>query len=103
MPTVGEILRTQRKSRGLELSEVASALCITSGYVCSIEADEFKKLPGVFFYRSFVNQYAAIVGVDWEMLRPGVEALLTPEGPPAPMRQRSPLRAALGIRRRLHA
>jgi cytoskeletal protein RodZ len=103
MPSVGEILRTQRESHGLEVSEVAAALCITSTYVRSIEDDEFEKLPSVFFYKSFVKQYAAMVGVDHDVLRPRVEGLVTPTEPPAPKRERSPLSALLRTRQRLHA
>jgi len=102
MSSVGEILRTQRKNRGFEATQIAAALCITSSYVSSIEDDEFKKLPNVFFYKSFVKQYAALVGVDHDVLRPRVEALVKPEEPPAPKRERSPL-AALRIRQRSHA
>ena len=103
MPSAGEILRTQRTSHGLEVGEIAGALCITSTYVSAIEDDEFGKLPGVFFYKSFVKQYAALVGVDHDILRPGVDALVTPEEPPAPERERLGLGAALRIRQRVHA
>jgi cytoskeletal protein RodZ len=103
MASVGEILRTQRKNQGFEVTEIAAALCITSSYVCSIENDEFKNLPGIFFYKSFVKQYAAIVGVDHDVLRPCVEALVTPEEAPAPRPEDSPRGAAVPIRQRLHA
>jgi cytoskeletal protein RodZ len=103
MSSVGEILRTQRKSQGFEVTEIAAALCITSSYVSSIENDDFKNLPGIFFYKSFVKQYAAIVGVDPEVLRPRVEALVTPQEPPEPTEEDSPQGATLRIRQRLHA
>jgi hypothetical protein len=83
MTSVGEILRTQRKTQGREVDEIAAHLCIVSGYVRSIERDDLKDLPGVFFYKSFVKQYAAAVGLDYTQLQSGVEALTALEEPPA--------------------
>jgi transcriptional regulator with XRE-family HTH domain len=83
MTSVGEILRTQRKNQGCEVDEIAAKLCITSSYVSSIERDDLKTLPGVFFYKSFVKQYAATVGLDYAPLRSLVEALVALEPAPA--------------------
>ena len=82
MPSVGEILRTQRKTQGREVTEIAETLCVIPSYVSSIEQDDLKSLPGTFFYRSFVKQYAAAVGLDYTPLRSSVEALVALEEPP---------------------
>jgi cytoskeletal protein RodZ len=83
MTSVGDVHRTQRKMLGQEVTEIADKLCITSSYVSAIERDDLKNLPGVFFYKSFVKQYAAIVGVDYSSLQSDVEALAAAEEPPA--------------------
>jgi cytoskeleton protein RodZ len=75
MTSVGEILRTERETQGRGIAEIAEELCITRGYLRAIEEDDIKSLPGCFFYKSFVKQYATILGVDERQLRPGVEML----------------------------
>jgi hypothetical protein len=57
------------------MAEIAKELCITQRYLSAIEKDDLKSLPGNFFYKSFVKQYAAILGVDEKSLEPGVNAL----------------------------
>jgi len=57
------------------VAEIADELCLTQQYLRAIEDDDVKSLPGVFFYKNFVRQYAAIVGVKDADLRAGVEAL----------------------------
>jgi cytoskeleton protein RodZ len=75
MTSVGEILRTERESQGREIAEIAEELCITPCYLRAIEKDDLKSLPGVFFYRSFAKQYAALLAIDAKRLLPGIEAL----------------------------
>jgi len=43
--------------------------------VRAIEEDDVKSLPGVFFYKNFVRQYAASVGVKDAEIRAGVSSL----------------------------
>jgi cytoskeleton protein RodZ len=57
------------------VAEIADELCLTQQYLRAIEEDDVKSLPGVFFYKNFVKQYAAIVGVKESELRAGVEEL----------------------------
>src|SRR5579862_3437619 len=75
MNSVGAILRTERERQGREVAEIAEELCITQRYLRAIEQDDLKILPGIFFYKSFVKQYAAIVGIDEATLHPAIEAL----------------------------
>jgi cytoskeletal protein RodZ len=67
------------------MAEIAEELCLSPQYLRAIEENDLKNLPGIFFYKSFVRQYAAALGVDPAQLRSGIEAL-TPsdDGPPAP-------------------
>src|SRR5579864_5806159 len=75
MNSVGAILRTERERQSRATAEIAEELCITQRYLRAIEQDDLKSLPGTFFYKSFVRQYAAIVGIDPTSLQPGVDAL----------------------------
>jgi cytoskeleton protein RodZ len=75
MTSVGKVLRTEREAQGREVPEIAEELCITKRYLRAIEEDDLKSLPGSFFYKSFVKQYAALLGVDEQRIMPAVEAL----------------------------
>jgi len=75
MNSVGRILRSARERQGREVAEIADELCLTQQYLRAIEEDDVKNLPGIFFYKNFVRQYAAIVGVKQSEILPGVEAL----------------------------
>src|SRR5690349_2004991 len=91
MNSVGSLLRSARERQGRAVADIADELCLTQQYLRSIEADDVKNLPGVFFYKNFVRQYAAIVGVKESEIRAGVEALaaaaeqeVAPGAPPQP-------------------
>ena len=75
MNSVGRILRSARERQGRAVAEIADELCLTQQYLRAIEEDDVKSLPGTFFYKNFVKQYAAIVGVKDAEIRPGIEAL----------------------------
>jgi cytoskeleton protein RodZ len=83
MNSVGAILRSERERQGREMAEIAEELCITQRYLRAIEQNDLKSLPGSFFYKSFVKQYAAILSMDERLLQSGVEALVVAEEPPA--------------------
>jgi cytoskeletal protein RodZ len=84
MTSVGEILRTERETQGRGMAEIAEELCITQRYLRAIEEDDVKSLPGSFFYKSFVKQYAAVLGIDEQRLRPAIE-ILTSTFEPEPL------------------
>src|SRR5712692_3358920 len=104
MTSVGDILRRERESQGRQMAEIAEELCITQRYLKALEQDDLQSLPGSFFYKSFVKQYAAILGIDEKKLQPGVDALTASEEPlplrgvdpesrsaGSPVRQRDPI------------
>jgi cytoskeleton protein RodZ len=64
MPSIGDTLREQRVRRGLTLDEVSERTRINSRLLKAMEAEEWDKLPGRFFARAFLRQYAAYLGVD---------------------------------------
>jgi cytoskeletal protein RodZ len=75
MTSVGQTLRTEREMQERGMATIAAELCIPLRYVLAIEQDDLRSLPGSFFYKSFVKQYATILGVDQVQLLPGIEAL----------------------------
>jgi cytoskeletal protein RodZ len=64
MPSAGELLRNERLQRKRGLPEIATETRISTRYLEAIEADDTKILPGDFFYRSFIRQYAKALGLD---------------------------------------
>ena len=76
MPSIGEQLRLAREKQGRSISELATATCISSRYIAAIEGDDRKGLPGDFFYRNFVKQYAGALGLDSRPLVKELDAVL---------------------------
>jgi cytoskeleton protein RodZ len=60
----GEQLRLAREARGISLKEISEQTRISTQYLEAIEKDEYKKLPGGIFNRSFIKAYARSVGFD---------------------------------------
>src|ERR1700683_5440640 len=76
MNSVGAILRTERARQGRATAEIAEELCITQHYLPAIEQDDLQSLPGSFFYKSFVKQYANVLGLDEKTLQAGINAIV---------------------------
>lgn len=70
MYSVGQRLREERLRKGLKLRDVAEKTRIRVAFLEAIEADQFHALPGSFFARSFVRQYADLL----EIMDPELEA-----------------------------
>ena len=66
MPAFGENLRREREMRGVSLEEISSATKISIRFFQCIENEEFSKLPGGIFSRSFIRSYARYLGLDEE-------------------------------------
>jgi cytoskeleton protein RodZ len=64
MPSAGELLRSERTKRSRSLSEIADTTRISRRYLEAIEADQVRELPGEFFYKSFLRQYARALELD---------------------------------------
>lgn len=64
MENLGQKLHQAREAKGWTLDEAAAKLKIQVRYLKSIEADDVSGLPGSFFYRSFVRQYATLLGIE---------------------------------------
>jgi cytoskeleton protein RodZ len=68
MPPFGENLRREREMRGVTLEEISEATKISIRFLRAIENDEFGKLPGGIFTRSFILTYARYLGLDDERI-----------------------------------
>ncbi len=79
MTSVGSILRAQRETQGRAIAEIAEELCITQRYLRAIEENDTASIPGLFFFKNFARQYAAILGIDEKVIRPALDAIKEPE------------------------
>jgi cytoskeletal protein RodZ len=70
MNSIGERLRQERLRLGLDLNQIAELTKIAPLMLEAIEADDLDRLPGSFFARSFVRQYAQALGLDEEEFEP---------------------------------
>ncbi len=66
MSSFGENLKRERESRHVSLSAIAAATKISVRQLQAIEDEDFSRLPGGIFNRSFVRAYARHVGLDEE-------------------------------------
>jgi cytoskeleton protein RodZ len=83
MTPVGETLRRERLKRNLDLEGISQELKISTRFLQAIENDQYDKLPGGVFAKSFVRQYARLLGLDEEAIAGQVQQALAPapEGP----------------------
>src|ERR1035441_3586897 len=78
MTLVGETLRRERLKRNLDLEEISRELKISTRFLQAIENDQYEKLPGGVFAKSFVRQYARLLGLDEEAMAGEVQQVLAP-------------------------
>jgi curved DNA-binding protein CbpA len=60
----GKLLREFREQRGIPLQEIAAKTRINITYLQFIEQDHYKGLPTEVYLRSYLVQYAKIMGLD---------------------------------------
>ena len=68
MADIGDKLRSAREAKGLSIEDIEKATKIQGRYLTAIEQDDFDKLPGDFYVRAFIRQYAQVVGLDGKQL-----------------------------------
>src|SRR5215469_8959933 len=64
MTSIGETLRREREKRNLGLDQVSRELKISTRFLEAIEQENFDRLPGGVFAKSFVRQYARMLDLD---------------------------------------
>jgi cytoskeletal protein RodZ len=60
----GEQLRLAREARGVTLRHISDQTRIPIRYLEAIESDDYKRMPGGIFNRSFIKHYAKQIGFD---------------------------------------
>jgi cytoskeletal protein RodZ len=78
--TIGEQLRLAREERGIPLREISDQTRISVRYLEAIEANDYKRLPGGIFNRSFVLAYARYIGYDEKQAIEGYTRYLRDQG-----------------------
>ena len=79
MATLGQRLREEREKQGLSIDDLAAQTRINPQHFLAIEKDDVSGLPGGFFYRSFVRQYARLLELPAEAYEAEVNRSLESE------------------------
>ncbi|HOL72628.1 MAG TPA: DUF4115 domain-containing protein [Bryobacteraceae bacterium] len=75
MNSIGDKLREERLRLGLTIEQISEATKINPGLLEAIEANEWDRLPGAFFTRSFIRQFADALGIDPAELEPELDRI----------------------------
>ncbi|MDK2779817.1 MAG: hypothetical protein PWP61_114 [Trichococcus sp.] len=78
MVQIGEILKSARISKGYTLDDLQQMTKIQKRYLIAIEEGDYEIMPGNFYVRAFIKQYADTVGLDGDRLL-GDHANVIPE------------------------
>jgi transcriptional regulator with XRE-family HTH domain len=65
---LGEVLRTAREARGVDLSRVERDTKIRARYLTALETGDYAELPGAVYTKGFLRNYGAYLGLDPEYL-----------------------------------
>jgi cytoskeleton protein RodZ len=80
MASFGESLRREREMRGVSLEEISATTKVNVRFLQALEAENFAKIPGGIFTRSFLRAYAGYLGLDTERVLAEYQLV----APPAP-------------------
>ena len=76
MNGIGQTLKEAREKKGLTLDDLQQTTKIQKRYLIAIEAENFDALPGDFYVRAFIQQYAKVVDLDGDELLAQLESKL---------------------------
>lgn len=65
---LGEVLRTAREAKGVDLARVERDTKIRERYLSALERGEYRELPGAVYTKGFLRNYGAYLGLDPEYL-----------------------------------
>nr|WP_051910118.1 RodZ domain-containing protein [Lysinibacillus sp. BF-4] len=64
MTEIGTRLKEAREAKGYTLSDLQEITKIQKRYLVGIENGDYESIPGAFYVRAFIRQYAEAVGLD---------------------------------------
>jgi cytoskeletal protein RodZ len=104
---LGEVLRTAREAKGVDLARVERDTKIRARYLAALETGDYGELPGAVYTKGFLRNYGAYLGLDIEYLvdlyrlesaQPTTERPSMPVPPrPISTRRRRPLVVTPGV------
>jgi cytoskeletal protein RodZ len=65
---LGEVLRTAREAKGVDLARVERDTKIRARYLSALERGDYRDLPGSVYTKGFLRNYGAYLGLDTEYL-----------------------------------
>lgn len=65
---IGVLLKEAREEKGFTLDNIQEKTKIQKRYLVAIEQDDFSALPGKFYARAFIKEYAEAVDLDPEVV-----------------------------------
>ena len=68
MTELGNCLREARDAKGLTIEDIQEITKIQKRYLLAIEKGNYDIIPGKFYVRAFIKQYAEAVGLEPDML-----------------------------------
>lgn len=66
--TVGQVLRDQRAKLDMTLNEAEALTQIQKMYIVALEHDDYKALPGDFYVKAYLKQYAERLELDYDQI-----------------------------------
>lgn len=66
--SVGQVLRNQRAKLDMTLNEAEALTQIQKMYIVALEQDDYPALPGDFYVKAYLKQYAERLGLDYDQL-----------------------------------
>ena len=73
-------MRLARETRGIALRDISEQTRISMRYLEAIEVDDYRRLPGGIFNRSFVRAYAKHIGYDEQQALEEYSAMMHERG-----------------------
>lgn len=77
--SVGEVLRSAREARQLDIEDICNYLRLSRRQVVALESDDFASLPEATITRGFIRNYARMLEVDAEPLLEAYRSLSATE------------------------
>ncbi len=65
---LGEVLRTAREGKGVDLARVERDTKIRERYLSALERGDYRELPGAVYTKGFLRNYGTYLGLDTEYL-----------------------------------